>query len=355
MDIPTKIRSALVKVEHKLDHVILTLKKKLNLIDKVDIYPYIGYCNKDVLYLKGRVKECQRIRNYKPDNIFENTIIFFRRYLTNEIPGVQVKGSIDGMEVYTKTDEEGFFELEIKGVSRRLCGQLDTLEVELLDTFKNRSPVRKQAEVLMVNNNAEFGVISDIDDTIINTYSGSFWKSFKVMVLNDARSRTPFKGVADFYQLLQKGKGGNCRNPLFYVSGSSWNLYDLIIKFCEEHGIPKGPFFLRDRGLTKHYTFSPGHFEYKPQNIEKILDFYPKLSFLLIGDSGQKDAEIYKHLAEKYPERIRGIIIRDVTKPKRDKEVHEIARKVEKAGIPMALVSTTDEAVDFSRRIGLIE
>lgn len=350
-----KIRSVLVDIEHLLDQKIFFLRKKLNLIDELEIYPYIGYSNSKMLYVKGRVLERQNTRGYDPDNVFQNIKLYFRRYLTNEIPGVEVKGILDGSEVYGKTDEEGFFELEFPVKSTLSCGEIKELEVELTDTFKKRHrPVKAKAEAIAVNEHAEFGVISDIDDTIIKSFAGSLWKSIKVMLLNDGKSRAPFQGIAGFYQVLQRGRSGNCKNPMFYVSGSSWNLYDLILKFKEEHNIPKGPLFLRDRGLTKHYSFSPGHFEYKPQNIAKIMNFYPHLSFLLIGDSGQKDAEIYKQIAQKHPERIMAVIIRNVSKPKRSREVHEIARELQEMGIPMCLTKNTDAAVEFSRSIGLI-
>ena len=68
----------------------------------------------------------------------------------------------------------------------------------------------------------------------------------KLTLLHNAHTRLPFEGVAGFYQALQRGRDGEAYNPVFYVSNSPWNLYDLLEDFLDVHGIPRGPLLLRD-------------------------------------------------------------------------------------------------------------
>ena len=100
----------------------------------------------------------------------------------------------------------------------------------------------------------------------------------------------PFKGVAAFYRALYYGVHGHELNPLFYVSASPWNMYDLLSDFFNLREIPVGPvLFLRDWGLTRDELFPTDLRTYKLAAINKILNFYPALPFILLGDSGQVD------------------------------------------------------------------
>src|SRR5690606_10303721 len=127
-----------------------------------------------------------------------------------------------------------------------------------------------------------------------------------------------------------KGKTGKYFNPIFYVSSSSWKLYDLLVDFCDVKNIPKGPFFLRSSRLDQYKFISSIHTDHKLTQIEKILSVYKSLKFILIGDSGQKDPEIYAQVVKDYPGRIEAIFIRDVSKKGRDERVNQLAERVAK-------------------------
>ncbi|UII26980.1 App1 family protein [Fulvivirga maritima] len=118
------------------------------------------------------------------------------------------------------------------------------------------------------------------------------------------------------------------KNPLFFVSGSSFNLYDLLTKFCQHHNIPKAPFLLRNLGLDNEKWFKLNTDKYKKAYIEEILQMYPDLSFILIGDSGQKDPEIYTSLCEKYPNQIKAIYIRHVGDQARLDEINALGQQI---------------------------
>jgi phosphatidate phosphatase APP1 len=176
-----------------------------------------------------------------------------------------------------------------------------------------------------------------------------FLAMLKLMLTKDATERSPFPGIAGFLRALEKGSDGQGRNPLFFVSGSEWNLFDLLINFFQAHEIPEGPLLLRDKGIRyKEGTSVASKKGYKQEKIRHILDTYPSLNFICIGDSGQQDPEIYRQIVKENPGRILGVYIRDVTPDKRDKEVHQIAEDVQKQGTQMLLCEDTLAAANHA-------
>jgi phosphatidate phosphatase APP1 len=126
------------------------------------------------------------------------------------------------------------------------------------------------------------------------------------VILSNEHTRKPFEGVAAFYRALQKGVSGAEANPIFYVSNSAWNLYTLLLEFLNLQNIPFGPLLLRDFGA--HLFFSKDPRSHKKSNIKMILDSFPHLPFVLIGDSGEQDPEIYRDVVKEFPTRIRVIL-----------------------------------------------
>ena len=208
--------------------------------------------------------------------------------------------------------------------------------------------------------NPPFGVISDLDDTVIQTSAADLWKAAKITFLNNARTRLPFEGVAEFYQALHRGPGGHeapDRCPLIYISSSAWNMYDLLADFLDTNGVPAGPLMLRDLGIDSEQFINAGH-GHKLDKIRRLLDLYPRMRWVLVGDSGQHDPELYRD-AVLGPgggaERFLAVYIRDVTADEqRDDRVAAIASEVEAVGVPMRLVKDSAEAAEHARSLGLI-
>ena len=139
------------------------------------------------------------------------------------------------------------------------------------------------------------------------------------------------------------------------MSSSPWNLYDLLVDFFRIQGIPKGPILLRDFSLTAKLFSSEGHHTHKLAMIRKVLDVNPQLPFVLIGDSGQQDPEIYSQVVRENPGRIRAIYIRDVSEDQRDEAVRELIRTTEAFNVPMLLVADTVAAAEHAASLGLID
>ncbi|MEM7736396.1 MAG: App1 family protein, partial [Deinococcota bacterium] len=144
-------------------------------------------------------------------------------------------------------------------------------------------------------------------------------------------------------------------NPIFYVSSSPWNLYDMLTDFFDINDIPAGPLMLRDWGIKPSELLPFGHKTHKLDSITGIMDAYPDLPFVLIGDSGQEDPEIYTTLVSKYPSRIKAIYIRDVSDNARDAEIAKLREEVAKVNCPFLLVKDTLAAANHAAKLGLIE
>jgi phosphatidate phosphatase APP1 len=202
---------------------------------------------------------------------------------------------------------------------------------------------------------AAFGVISDLDDTVIQSRVANFLQAVRTVMLGNARTRLPFPGFAAFYDALEKGADGARRNPIFYVSSSPWNLYDLIAEFLELQRIPMGPIFLRDWDVELSALSTQRLKTHKEPLIREILDFYPTLPFILIGDTTQKDPEIYREIVRQYPDRILAIYIRNVSaSPQRSAAVQALADEVLAAGSSLVLADDTEAAARHAVEHGWI-
>ena len=184
-------------------------------------------------------------------------------------------------------------------------------------------------------------MISDIDDTVVLTGATSPLRMARTVFLGNARTRAPFPGVAAFYAALQHGVGRADFNPLFYVSSSPWNLYGLLTEFLTLRKIPLGPLMLRDWGINEREVLPTGHAGHKLEAIRKIMELYPDLPFILLGDSGQEDPEIYHRVVHDHPSRILAVYIRNVhPAPDRITAVRKLAEEVERAGAPCCSPTT---------------
>ncbi len=124
--------------------------------------------------------------------------------------------------------------------------------------------------------------------------------------------------------------------------------------FFEIRGIPLGPLFLVELGITETRLLSPSHQEHKLVRIQNLLDMYPRLPFILIGDSGQKDPEIYLQAAAANPGRIPVIYIRDVTGAERDKRIEGFVGSARKIDTELILVKDTAAAALHATERGYI-
>ncbi len=353
-----RILKNLHQLELKFDKARWNFKRKHNLIGPLTIMAYRGFGDNKEAYINGRLLEKRNLLPARQqDTIWQNVKAMYKRFESNEIPGALIQAEFKGQIHETFTDEEGYFEFRLPVPS-----DVDTDEIwhevkfTLLDKIgKNEGPVTADGFIKIPNKRAEFGVISDVDDTVLKTEATSFIRMMKQTFTRNASTRLPFEGVAAFYRALHMGsKIDQYKNPLYFVSSSPWNLYDMLEEFWHINEIPAGPFLLRDLGISEDKFIKTGHMQHKLEQIERVLSFTGDLPMILIGDSGQKDPEIYERVISDFPGRIKAIYIRDVSRKRRDSQVVKISQRLSGAGIDMLFTPDTEMAARHALENGYI-
>jgi phosphatidate phosphatase APP1 len=344
--------------DDKFDRLKYRLRQRLNQLGPVMILPYRGFGNANEIYLKGRVLKDKGILSAEDnDTVWQNLLATYKRFASVEIPHVRVQARFAGETQEVMTDKEGYFEVRIKPrEALPVAHAWHEVELELLDqVHPGQDTVKATGFVVTPTIGSQFGIISDVDDTILQTNATSMLKAAQLTFLNNARTRLPFEGVAAFYRALQSGPNSSLFNPIFYVSSSSWNLYDLLVDFCIVQGIPKGPLMLRDLGVEVGQFIKSSHHNHKFDQIKLIMETCENLPFVLIGDSGQHDPEIYMEVIKTFPKRIKAVYIRDVSQDIRDVSVQEIILKAKELGVDMLLVPDTVAAAKHAASLKLID
>ncbi|MGW1453663.1 App1 family protein [Salegentibacter agarivorans] len=337
------------------------LAGRYKLIDQVLITPYRSYGTHSHLYIKGRVLDNEPLKITQDANIFKTIKTTYKQFDTFEIPDAQVDLSLpEKVQATTQSDDEGFFLFD-NTIEQNLAEHADEEGWLDYDIFY-KGPLGKKTELLedpfkgdflIPDPNAEYGVISDIDDTILHTGVTSFLKLrlLKNSLLTNAYNRIPLKGAAEFYQKLHTGRDGTPNNPIFYLSNSPWNLYEYLKLFLDHNAFPKGPILLRKFRTPFDGSIKPEK-PHKQKEIANILKTYPEMNFILIGDSGEHDASIYTEIAAQYPDRILAIYLRSVKHKKQMSRVRSIIDNFETT--PVLMVETSQEAVEHAREHGFI-
>jgi phosphatidate phosphatase APP1 len=349
-------RDVVHQIERPFEAVAYQVKQRLGHLRPVLILPYRWFGSADELRLRGRVLEDRGIaRGSESDSRWANLRTTLRRFASSGIPDVRLRARYRGHEIEIVTDEEGYFFARLP--VRRLPKQRrwHPIEFELLDrVVESQEDVHATGYVMVPPGMSGFGIISDLDDTVLQTDVTNTLKMLRNTFLRNAHTRLPFEGVAAFYRALRNGGDGCSRNPVFYVSNSPWNLYDLLVNFLDLHDIPLGPLLLRDLGVDRAKMFAVGGWTHKTSQIQSILSTYPSLPFILIGDSGEQDPEIYRQVIHDFPDRILAIYIREVTRDVRARQVRDIARDVRRRGVNFLLAQDTVTAAQHAIASGFI-
>lgn len=329
---------------------MLWLKSLLGISPVPRLETYRGFGSREVFTVIGRVTDdYKEIDSYSQMGVWANTLQLVRRYLVEPKSGVTVKIEFRNQTVTTTTDKDGFFHHSFSPQDFSLPEESEWIE---LPVKLPATGAKKKAPVLVEGRNNTFGVISDIDDTILVSKATHKLRFLHLTLTNNAQTRSPFNGVEDFYRALVEGGDGESSNPVFYISSSHWNLYDSLVAFLNVNNIPRGPLLLkRFSGIVNMIRHISDH-SHKRGKVRRVLNTYPNLSFILIGDSGQEDTDIYRDIAEDYPDRIKVIYIRDIS-TKENTAVHETVQPLDATDI--VYVNSSKEAAEHAARQGYIE
>lgn len=307
--------------------------------DPILISPYIGYHSLSKLHLRGRVIEDEGIEDGADDRFIRIILNNFHRFETDEVPDARLRLTYLDKSYELTTDEEGFYQLDLDLPYNKPETPLlmQDYQVELLEApGYPEQKVEATGSVMTLMPNASFGIISDIDDTVLQTHMTSFLKlkMLRKTFTSNAHGRAAMEGIVELYQQLAIGGDGKRQNPFFYLSDSPWNLYDTITNFMENEKLPRGPLFLRDFGFNrgkKRKQFK----EHKRINIARILDDFPDLPFVLLGDTASHDADYYLEALQNFPNRIKAIYIRQT---KLNKNARRIQKLVAEANNKKVLI-----------------
>lgn len=326
--------------------------------DPIEILAYYGYGNAVRAHVHGRVLEVRQVRSSDRDSTFRNLLNTYRRAEADPIPFATVKVEYADTTISMTADDEGFFSGWIN-LEKPLSGddEWNKYKVSLIaPLYPEAKPADATGEVLVSTTSARFAVISDIDDTVIQSRVSNFLQAARTVMLGNARTRLPFPGVAAFYRALRDGASGDDKNPIYYVSSSPWNIFDVIAEFMEIQKIPRGPLLLRDWDIGWGLLSSSRHLEHKSVPIRNIMKLNPQMEFILIGDTSQHDPEIYRQIVAEFPSRVRAIYIRDVTaNPGRSAAVKKLAEEVLAAGSVLILAENTLAAAKHAAEQGWIK
>jgi phosphatidate phosphatase APP1 len=311
--------------------------------DAIQIVGYRGFGTTERALVLGRVLQDEGVRAPQAtQSRWRNLIASLRRIESDPLPFARVRAKLpatrEAVTAELVADDEGFIRHWLPAAEPLTPPGWHTVALDLADP-PNGQPVRTTAQVLTPAPTATFGVVSDMDDTVLQSEMTSFLRAARMVLLENALTRLPFPGVAAFYRALDRGATGAEANPMFYVSSSPWNLYDVIDGFLEAQRIPTGPLLLRDWDFGK---LNERHARHKGVVIREIFDTYPELPFLLVGDSGQEDPEIYTELVRERPGRVKAVYIRNVSaNPERSERIRALAREVDEAGSTLVLADDT--------------
>lgn len=311
---------------------------------------YRGYGTREKALVLGRVLQIDEIDpGVAGSSRLRNLAAAITRLESDPQPHARVRVALGGAPDDSRelvADDEGFFREWVGSREPLPEGGWLPIRLSLGDGPESVS------HVLVPPPGAAFGVISDMDDTVLQSNVASFLRAARLVLLENAHTRMPFHGVAAFYRALQAGTGLTGPNPIFYVSKSPWNLYDVIVQFLERQEIPVGPILLRDWDVVPER----GTKGFKTREIEEIFQTYPTLPFILVGDTTQKDPEIYREILRAFPGRVLAVYIRNVSATAdRSTAVKKLAEEVRAENATLILADDTRAMAAHAAEQGWID
>ncbi|MBD3927432.1 DUF2183 domain-containing protein [Nocardioides cavernae] len=307
------------------------------------IEPYIGHGGPAGVVVRGRVLDNPlEMEVVDGEGVWAAVRRTLRTFLTDELPGVPLEVTVGGASAEAVSDSEGYFVVRVPAAPATLGSPWTHGTVELRGDYRGTTGHSAPVEVRVPSGDARFGILSDIDDTILETGVQRVGRMILQTLAGSSLTRTPFPGAAELYRDLAADV-----NPVFYVSSSPWNLHSFLVGFLRHRGFPLGPVLLRDLLGTWRGR------EQKHDRIREVLDLHPDLSFVLLGDSGEHDPEIYADIVREHPGRILAVYIREVRLDPGDGRVEKVSDDWG-PDVPFVLAADTDAVRRHAQDLGLL-
>jgi phosphatidate phosphatase APP1 len=257
------------------------------------ITAYTGYGASDWVRVMGRVVLTRAVAaRRRPEKVRG-----WRSFTTSPVNHAVVTVQVGDQTHETRTDRSGYIDCRVKG---ELPPGWATVTLSTDGAESVEAPIR------VVDPAMKFGVISDIDDTVMVTALPrpllAAWNTFVL----DEHARAAVPGMAVLYERLVAANPGA---PVFYLSTGAWNVAPTLTRFLSRHLYPAGPLLLTDWGPTPDRWFRSGQ-EHKRTTLRRLAAEFPDIRWLLIGDDGQHDQEIYSEFAAAHPDNVTAVAIR---------------------------------------------
>lgn len=318
--------------------------------ERLTVVPYLAHGNRDRAILRGRVLDNRPLGpTTRVESITRRTARMARRFFTREVPGVRLDVEVGDVTATTVTDEEGYWHLEVEGhglPADRLFHHVSVSPRPNRDVPVDVRPAR----IAVPTPRARRLVISDIDDTIMHSEAFDTSRLVKRTATGSAWTRRAFAGTAELFAGLERGPALDEQNPVAYLSSSAWNLYDFLVAFLQRSAMPHGPLFLRDLGAGPGSLFQGDHERHKGARLAELLDVHD-LPVVLVGDTGQHDAEIYHQVVTEHPDRVELVLLRHVADDARRQAVEALYADTD---VPVVVAHDTTTFAARCEELGLV-
>ncbi len=335
----------------KIKHKLLFLFKLNN---KPVIKVYRGYGDPEKILVFGHVLKLSPLarKTYRQSWIV-NIFSMLRLFMVKPYACAKLMMEWEGETYHAESQDDGYFKFEWTPLTKVAAGWYKIV-VQLNEKEYSAKKISGEGE-FHIPFDSQHAFISDIDDTFLISHSSRLRRRLYVLFTKNARSRRPFEGVVNHYNLLASAateeKGGN---TFFYVSSSEWNLYDFIVEFSKENHLPYGVYLLNQlKQLSQVFLTGQNKHSGKFTRIVRIIETYPQLQFVLLGDDTQEDPNIYLAVSEHFPKNIFAVYIRKINKNNFE-AVQETIKKIETAGVHCCYFLHSAEAIEHSRSIAVI-
>ena len=272
-------------------------------------------------------------------------------FVTVEVPRARVRVDVGGRSAVVEADREGY----LAAVFDDLLLPPGRHPVVLTPVEPAGAPAT--GTVHAPDPAADVAVVSDIDDTVVDSgVAHGPVAVVQTVLLTDATARVPLEGAAELYRALAARPGGGPDRPVFYVSTSPWNLAELLEDFLHRHGFPSGPLFLTDWGPGRSGLLRIGAHAHKLTALRRIAQDLPGPRLVLLGDSGQADAEIYATFAAEHPGRVAAVYIRraGAQTPARRARLEASAVRLAAVGVPFVVADDSTAFLEHAAAAGLV-
>ncbi|MDX6183180.1 App1 family protein [Flavobacterium sp. Fl-77] len=313
---------------------------------------YRGYANGQELIVMGHVFKTDYSYDFQKKN-FKNATSVINQFRIKTIKNFDLYLHYDGQEIHTKTLDDGHFKFCIPIENE---SQFGWNEYEV--SMKYEEETISSTGSFIRPHKGNLGIISDIDDTFLISHTHNFFKKIYILLFKNVNDRKVFKDVVPYYQALSSAGRNNQdeQNAFFYISSSEWNLYRFIVEFTKIHELPRAVILLKDikRGITDFFMSGRGNHDHKFEKIKHVLEFYPNLKYILLGDDSQHDPMLYERTCKIFPLTVKAVYIRQTGKYQKE-AIKVIMSNLESLNISVCYFKESSEAIMHSKSIGIIK